>query len=300
MNHTFTPVDRLEYFMDPSQCILCFWYPPDELILEGSIPERIIFPDLNANYFLFKQLSENQEFTNLIDPLVFFNLLYGRFQFILNNLMYYDRIFWTLNHDLNIAMYTPRQILFVYYSLAHLIYNINGNPNGKVNVALYENKVFKRLSAVNNQCFGFYIENRQRYSIKTKSILEDGNLKQKKDKGLTLNSLEDGNFKQKKDKDLTLDSIALIYVLNSMKIDRSNGNAIAKKYGYNAHTSGEKLYQRYTHFLNEKNIIHDVSSDIQIRNRIKLLESISKDLNKTGKERADAHIKNLSGYTTKT
>lgn len=72
---------------------------------------------------------------------------------------------------------------------------------------------------------------------------------------------------------LKIDQIALKYVYEGLQITRENGNEIAKQYG---HTSGEKLFQRFTYYLSTANrkAKPDLCTPKKLKNKIKLIESV--------------------------
>lgn len=72
---------------------------------------------------------------------------------------------------------------------------------------------------------------------------------------------------------LKIDKIALKYVYEGLQITRENGNEIAKQYG---HTSGEKLFQRFTYYLSTANRKSkpDLCTPKKLKNKIKLIESV--------------------------
>lgn len=72
---------------------------------------------------------------------------------------------------------------------------------------------------------------------------------------------------------LKIDQIALKCVYEGLQITRENGNEIAKQYG---HTSGEKLFQRFTYYLSTANrkAKPDLCTPKKLKNKIKLIESV--------------------------
>lgn len=72
---------------------------------------------------------------------------------------------------------------------------------------------------------------------------------------------------------LKIDQIALKYVYEGLQITRGNGNEIAKQYG---HTSGEKLFQRFTYYTSRANrkAKPDLCTAIKLKNKIKLIETV--------------------------
>jgi hypothetical protein len=63
--------------------------------------------------------------------------------------------------------------------------------------------------------------------------------------------------------------IALLYYYNGQYITRDNAQSIAKKYGYEAKTSGEGLYQDFTYYANNTNRKASGENKIKCNNRIK-------------------------------
>ena len=70
---------------------------------------------------------------------------------------------------------------------------------------------------------------------------------------------------------LTLNQIALFHIYNNIAITRENGKAIAEKYGQ---SSGEKLYQKYTHYFSKQNRVGEEPTMLTTHNKIKLIDSI--------------------------
>jgi hypothetical protein len=72
---------------------------------------------------------------------------------------------------------------------------------------------------------------------------------------------------------LSIDEIALKYVYEGLQITRENGNEIAKQYG---HTSGEKLFQRFTYYSSRANrkAKPDLCTAIKLKNKIKKIENV--------------------------
>lgn len=72
---------------------------------------------------------------------------------------------------------------------------------------------------------------------------------------------------------LSIDQIALKYAYEQEQITRANGNEIARQYG---HTSGEKLFQRYTHYSKASNRRGKprLCTPKKLENKMKLVESI--------------------------
>ncbi|WP_347923363.1 hypothetical protein [Pontimicrobium sp. SW4] len=92
---------------------------------------------------------------------------------------------------------------------------------------------------------------------------------------------------------LTMSQIALKCYYSGVQITRHNGDAIANRYRYN---SGEKLYQKYTHFCDPINRKGSPSSPVtrkKFLNKIALLESVIKLLPKEFNSRAKDELKAL-------
>ena len=70
---------------------------------------------------------------------------------------------------------------------------------------------------------------------------------------------------------LTLGQIALIRFYNNDPVTRQNHNAIARQYG---HTSGEKLFQKYTYYSSNANRKGAEDSLAKLKNKIELFESV--------------------------
>lgn len=72
---------------------------------------------------------------------------------------------------------------------------------------------------------------------------------------------------------LSIDEIALKYVYEGLQITRENGNEIAEQYG---HTSGEKLFQRFTYYSSRANrkAKPDLCTAIKLKNKIKKIENV--------------------------
>jgi len=72
---------------------------------------------------------------------------------------------------------------------------------------------------------------------------------------------------------ITINEIALLYFYRGLQITRLNSNSIAKNYGMN---SGEKLFQRYTHYASRANRIgapHPFTQK-RLENKIALFEKV--------------------------
>lgn len=76
---------------------------------------------------------------------------------------------------------------------------------------------------------------------------------------------EDKNIKKKE----KMKVIALLYYYNGQYITRDNAQSIANKYGYEAKTSGEGLYQDFTYYANNTNRKASGENKIKCNNRIK-------------------------------
>jgi hypothetical protein len=87
-----------------------------------------------------------------------------------------------------------------------------------------------------------------------------------------------------KDK-LTLEQIALKSVYEGLSITRVNANQIAKE---NGHNSGEKLFQRFTHYSNTQNRKGKPNplTAKKFQNKIELFESVIELLPEPNKQRA--------------
>ena len=84
---------------------------------------------------------------------------------------------------------------------------------------------------------------------------------------------------------LKIDQIALKYVYEGLQITRGNGNEIAEQFG---HTSGEKLFQRFTLYsstANRKGKPYPFTLQ-RLKNKIKLIESVIELLPKDKQARA--------------
>ena len=88
---------------------------------------------------------------------------------------------------------------------------------------------------------------------------------------------------------LKIDQIALKYAYEGLQITRKNGNEIAKEYG---HSSGEKLFQRFTYFLSAANRKGkpNLCTPKKLDNKIKLIESIIELLPTEKQERAKDEV----------
>lgn len=84
---------------------------------------------------------------------------------------------------------------------------------------------------------------------------------------------------------LTINQIALLFVYLGKQITRENGDNIAKQYGHN---SGEKLFQRFSHYSSAANRKGKPLSCTpkKLDNKIKLLESVIECLPKDKRHRA--------------
>ncbi len=92
--------------------------------------------------------------------------------------------------------------------------------------------------------------------------------------------------------ELKINQIALKYAYEGLQITRENGNEIAKEYGHN---SGEKLFQRFTHFssLANRKGKPDLCTPKKLDNKIKLIESVIELLPTDKQERAKNEVLTL-------
>jgi hypothetical protein len=88
---------------------------------------------------------------------------------------------------------------------------------------------------------------------------------------------------------LKIDQIALKYAYEGLQITRENGDNIAKEYGWK---SGEKLFQRFTHFSSPANRKGkpNLCTPKKLDNKIKLIESIIELLPTDKQERAKDEV----------
>jgi hypothetical protein len=90
--------------------------------------------------------------------------------------------------------------------------------------------------------------------------------------------------------------IALLYYYNGQYITRDNAQSIANKYGYEAKTSGEGLYQDFTYYANNINRKASGENKIKCNNRIKdqnrVIELLS---NEEAKSKAITELNLLKG-----
>lgn len=88
---------------------------------------------------------------------------------------------------------------------------------------------------------------------------------------------------------LKIDQIALKYAYEELQITRENGNRIAKEYGHN---SGEKLFQRFSHYSSAANRKGKptLCTPKRLSNKIKLIESIIDFLPIDKQERAKDEV----------
>lgn len=93
---------------------------------------------------------------------------------------------------------------------------------------------------------------------------------------------------------LSMNQIALKYFYEGLQITRENGNEIAEQYG---HTSGEKLFQRFTFYSSTANrkAKPDLCTPIKLKNKIKLIETVIELLPIEKQARAKDEVSILNG-----
>jgi hypothetical protein len=95
-------------------------------------------------------------------------------------------------------------------------------------------------------------------------------------------------------KKLTIDKIALKLVYEGASLPREKANIIITDYG---HTSGEKLFQRFTFYSNESNRRANPSGTIKVlKNKIKLFESVIELLPNEKRSKAIDEVKYLKVF----
>lgn len=89
--------------------------------------------------------------------------------------------------------------------------------------------------------------------------------------------------------ELKIDQIALIHVYEGKQVTRDNGNEIAKQYN---HSSGEKLFQRFTYFSSTANRKGKPTpcTPKKLSNKIELFKSIINHLSDNAKQRANDEV----------
>jgi len=94
--------------------------------------------------------------------------------------------------------------------------------------------------------------------------------------------------------ELSMNQIALKYFYEGLQITRENGNEIAEQYG---HTSGEKLFQRFTWYSSTANrkAKPDLCTAIKLKNKIKLIETVIELLPIEKQGRAKDEVSILNG-----
>jgi len=99
----------------------------------------------------------------------------------------------------------------------------------------------------------------------------------------------------KKTHNLSINQIALKCVYNGPQITRENCNEEVKKYG---HTSGEKLFQRFTFYSSSTNRKAKPSSCTpkKLKNKIELFESVIPLLSKDKQAKALDEVKILNTF----
>ena len=174
---------------------------------------------------------------------------------------------------------------------------INNNPlkTAEDTIALYNSiiesindvaEIYKSLSAIKN------LENPLHFDPHINSFLREKWLipqiqyfKELLDSGITTICFHDdaepssNSYLEKTQKttrynaSITINEIALLHFYRGMQITRQNSNSIAQNYGMN---SGEKLFQRYTHYTSRANRIGTPHPFTQKRleNKIALFEKV--------------------------
>jgi len=89
---------------------------------------------------------------------------------------------------------------------------------------------------------------------------------------------------------LKIDQVALLYVFEQKIITRKNGNEVAASFG---HTSGEKLFQRFTYYSNHTNRTTAETTSTKLSNKIKLFESITEHLSPEYQSKLSGEIEAL-------
>ncbi len=89
--------------------------------------------------------------------------------------------------------------------------------------------------------------------------------------------------KDKTTPELSITQIALKLVFEGVAVNRNNCNEIVKEYGY---SSGEKLFQRYSHYLSPANRKGNETTLRKMQNKIDLFESVIELLPDANKQRA--------------
>jgi hypothetical protein len=96
--------------------------------------------------------------------------------------------------------------------------------------------------------------------------------------------------KEKQSPDLSISQIALKSVFEGLTINRENANEIVKRFG---HTSGEKLFQRFSYYSSYTNRTGKEITSKKFKNKIELFESVIELLPNANKQRAIIELKGL-------
>lgn len=167
----FKPAAGLNEYLNANEINYYTWYSSYAWPDEETASNGITFPDLNANIFLFNKLNNEEAFIGLFDPLRFFNLVYDGLVFILNNLGYSANILFTLEQDMRNFNLGDRQLLFIWYSLSHIIFRLNGSPLSEDNFA-EGGKQFRYLAHINIMLYRSYTELGSKYGINTEAPIQ--------------------------------------------------------------------------------------------------------------------------------
>jgi hypothetical protein len=92
---------------------------------------------------------------------------------------------------------------------------------------------------------------------------------------------------------LTIKEIALKCFYEGEIITRENAKNFLLGTG---HTSGERLYQKYTHYSNNNDRKADPESKVRLNNKIKLFEKVIAELPENKKEKAKDELKILCSF----
>jgi len=140
-SHTFYPQEDIGYYLDPKKIPHMSWGEPltEKELLElfeewpagtkasdvfPHCAECFIYPNLDDNIYLYRELTETKDFKGLFDPLDFFNLLYEQLKYCLDRVnIDTQRV---IDHLIRINL-VKRKLHFFLYSLHYLIKGLNGS-----------------------------------------------------------------------------------------------------------------------------------------------------------------------------
>ena len=271
----FKPAGKLSEYLNKDEVTYNIWHSsniwPDARIKDNGI----LYPDINSNLYLYQKLTK-KDTAGLFEPLEFFNLLYDKLVYILNNIENPEETLFYLKH----LKLGERQFLFLWYSLSYIILNLNGYPID--DFLKMKGPKYRKLAWINLEFDHYYKELMEKLEVKSKSPIESKYLKE----------LED-NSDNESDIKLKMAQIALIYYYEKRDINLNNASDIAEKFGFKSANSGHKLYDIYIQYTKKVKRQAIPESERTYNNKIELFESILNHLSDDAKQWAQDELKIL-------